>query len=53
MNLEQIPTVAVLDGDILAYRIAFWAESEGVEDIETRVEHDVKAWVPPVLQQYI
>jgi len=47
MNLEQIPTVAVLDGDILAYRIAFWAESEGVEDIETRVEHDVKAWVPP------
>ena len=40
------PDVAVLDGDILCYRVAFWADQEGVEYLEERLEHDVKAWTP-------
>jgi hypothetical protein len=40
------PTMAILDGDILAYRAAFWAESEGVEYLEERVNHDIQAWTP-------
>ena len=40
------PDVAVLDGDILCYRAAFWADQEGVEYLEERLEHDIKAWTP-------
>jgi DNA polymerase-1 len=45
-QFEPLPDTAILDGDILAYRIAFWAESEGIEDIEIRAKHDVSSWTP-------
>jgi len=46
MYPEEQPQTAVLDGDILAYRIAFWAETEGIEDLEQRIDNDVKEWTP-------
>jgi DNA polymerase-1 len=44
--MTERPDVAVLDGDILCYRAAFWADQEGVEYLEERLEHDIKAWTP-------
>jgi len=46
-TIEPYPTTAVLDGDIIAYRAAFWAETEGVEYLKDRIEHDLKSWTPP------
>jgi DNA polymerase-1 len=40
------PTEAILDGDIIAYRAAFWAESEGVDELPSRIEQDIKNWTP-------
>lgn len=40
------PHKAILDGDIIAYRAAFWADSEGVEDLPDRIAADLKAWTP-------
>lgn len=40
------PTKAILDGDILVYRAAFWADSEGIEELPTRLAQDVKNWTP-------
>lgn len=38
---------AILDGDILAYRIAFRVDSEGIEDVEAWVQDAIKGWTPP------
>jgi len=38
---------AILDGDIIAYRLAFRAEAEGLEDIELWAEHAISSWTPP------
>ena len=38
---------AILDGDILAYRAAFWADVEGEEYLEGRLKDDLKRWTPP------
>ena len=46
MTSQPRPDVAVLDGDIIAYRAAFWADQEGIEYLAERMEHDVKAWTP-------
>ena len=40
------PTTAILDGDIIAYRIAFWAETEGIDEIYHRVLTDLEMWTP-------
>ena len=40
------PTTAVLDGDIIAYRAAFWADSEGSDWLEDRLRDDVSRWTP-------
>ena len=40
------PKTAILDGDIIAYRIAFWAESEGIDEIEHRVTVNLERWTP-------
>ena len=45
MNMSQ-PTLAILDGDIIAYKAAFWAESMGPEDLDARLQHDVAEWLP-------
>jgi len=39
---------AILDGDILAYRAAFWADSEGSDWLESRIDDDLKRWTPPL-----
>ena len=42
----KIPTKAVLDGDILAYRIAFRADTDGVDGIQDWVQDDLTKWTP-------
>lgn len=37
---------AILDGDILAYRIAFRADTEGIEDVDVWVQDALDAWTP-------
>ena len=41
-----MPTTAILDGDIIAYRAAFWADAEGIEDLPGRINQDIKNWTP-------
>lgn len=45
-TIEKMPDVAVLDGDIIAYRAAFWAETEGIDELENRIIYDIKQWTP-------
>ena len=40
------PKIAILDGDIIAYRAAFWADVEGVDELAGRIAHDIKEWTP-------
>lgn len=40
----ELPTKCILDGDILAYRAAFYADAEGIDCLEERLEHDVRDW---------
>ena len=40
------PKEAIIDGDIIVYRAAFWADSEGVEELPTRIAQDIKNWTP-------
>ena len=40
------PNLAALDGDILAYRAAHWADVEGIDELEDRLHHDIKEWTP-------
>ena len=43
----RMPNRAVLDGDIIAYKAAYWADYEGIEDLPSRIAHDIKEWTPP------
>lgn len=43
---SERPDQAILDGDILCYRAAFWADQEGIDALEERITHDVGAWTP-------
>lgn len=47
------PTVAILDGDIIAYRAAFWADAEGIDELPSRIETDLKAWTPEGVERMI
>lgn len=40
------PKTAILDGDIIAYRSAFWADNEGIDDLPARIKSDIKNWTP-------
>tara|TARA_R100000655_G_scaffold30270_1_gene61051 strand:+ start:9324 stop:10067 length:744 start_codon:yes stop_codon:yes gene_type:complete len=42
----EYPNLAALDGDILAYRAAHWADVEGIDELESRLNHDIKEWTP-------
>ena len=44
---------AILDGDILAYRAAFWADTEGGDWLESRIHDDVKRWTPPGINKVV
>tara|TARA_R100000152_G_C6778385_1_gene209017 strand:+ start:2165 stop:2947 length:783 start_codon:yes stop_codon:yes gene_type:complete len=41
-----IPNLAIIDGDIIAYRAAFWADVEGIEELESRLQQDIDNWTP-------
>lgn len=43
--MEQ-PNTAILDGDIIAYRAAFWADTEGSEWLQHRLDDDIYRWNP-------
>jgi len=43
---ESQPKTAVLDGDIICYRAAFWADQDGIEGLPERITHDVQSWTP-------
>tara|TARA_B100001093_G_scaffold152768_1_gene145464 strand:- start:17784 stop:18530 length:747 start_codon:yes stop_codon:yes gene_type:complete len=49
----ETPDVAILDADIIAYKAACWAESNGssIKDIEERLTFDVNYWTPPGLSR--
>ena len=47
------PKIAILDGDILAYRASFWAEAEGIEYLEGRLMDDVDLWTPHGMDKVI
>lgn len=40
------PTEAILDGDIIAYRAAFWADQEGIDALPERINKDINDWTP-------
>jgi len=40
------PNKAILDGDILVYRAAYWADVEGIDGLEDRLALDIKRWTP-------
>lgn len=44
---------AILDGDIIAYRASFWADQEGHEWLENRLQDDIKRWTPPGIESVI
>ena len=46
LSSTKRPETAILDGDILCYRAAFWADQEGVDELPMRIEHDIQAWTP-------
>ena len=40
------PKIAIIDADILVYRAAFWADAEGIDELPSRLKHDIKQWTP-------
>lgn len=53
MTTIQRPTKAILDGDILAYRAAFWADTEGVDYLRERLEEDLRRWTPDGVDEVV
>lgn len=47
------PTKVILDGDIIAYRSAFWADQEGVDYLPERIAKDIANWTPPDMDEVI
>ena len=48
----KIPNKIMLDGDILIYRAAFWADSEGIDCLEDRLRDDIRKWTPPTIKNW-
>jgi len=44
--MPKIPTKAILDGDIIAYRIAFWAEANDPDNWVEPLENLIEEWLP-------
>ena len=49
---KKIPTKAILDGDIIIYRAAFWADAEDPDLIPDKVAGDIQEWLPPFVEDY-
>jgi len=44
MKMMKKPNLAVLDGDILIHRAAWWADGEGIDMLEPRLHLDIDNW---------
>jgi len=44
--MKKIPSKAILDGDIILYRAAFWGDVEGIDVLEDRLRDDIRKWTP-------
>jgi len=53
MKKTEMPDIAILDADIIAYKAACWAEahSSSLSDIKDRLSFDVNYWTPPGLSR--
>jgi hypothetical protein len=40
------PDKSYLDADIIMYRAAFWADENGIEDLEDKLARDISCWTP-------
>jgi len=49
----KTPTTAILDGDIIVYRAAYWADAEGIDDLPQRIKRDVRNWTPDGVDKVI
>ena len=47
------PKLAVIDGDIIVYKTAFWAETHDPLDIDKKVAREMKEWVPKGCDDYV
>lgn len=47
MKIPKMPTLALIDADIVVYRLAHICDVEGTEDAADWLRHDMKAWTPP------
>ena len=55
MKRPEEPDLAILDGDIIIYRAACWADKHGssFSDLENRIAFDVKFWTPSFTPRHI
>ena len=44
--MNRKPQKAILDGDIILYRAAYWADTEGIDSLEDRLKDDIRKWTP-------
>jgi len=44
--MKMIPKKAILDADIIAYKAACYLDIEGVDELECRLDQDIKNWTP-------
>mgnify|MGYP003639409301 CR=1 FL=1 len=42
----SIPTTAIIDADIIAYKAACYVDIEGYDEMEGRIKDDLKRWTP-------
>ena len=44
--MRKVPTKALLDGDIILYRTAFWAEANNPDGFPRKLQSIIKKWTP-------
>jgi len=47
------PDLAVIDGDIIVYKTAYWAEANDPLAIDKKVKREIKAWVPEEATDFV
>ena len=46
MKTKKIPTTAIIDADIILYKAACYLDIEGLDEMEDKLESDIKKWTP-------